>query len=149
MEVAMIFETESASGECYPVEISGWNSSEKFFVEETVLHWCSDGTREVRFQSVMRQGSIVFVRLLLPVFDPENFPIAYRTDCAESENADGEMLARLTRLHPQPSCKKEAPDSWSPGSMAAGIEFRREYPLARVRCEDPRFHSEITVPLWN
>ena len=68
----MMFETESAGSRSCRVEISGWDSSENFFVEKAVLHWESDGTREVRFRSMVRPGSVVFVRLLLPVFDSEN-----------------------------------------------------------------------------
>lgn len=76
----------------YPVEISGWDNKEEFFVEKTRLQWTAQNQTRVELQSRVRSGSIVFLRLLDPVNPPANFPVAYRAakimaggtrDCAE------------------------------------------------------------------
>src|SRR5580692_8197675 len=105
MELAL----ENVESGAHRVEVSGWDSSNNFFVEKTMLHW-SNGEREVSFQSPVRRGCVVFVRLLRPAFDCDNFPTAYQASGIESEPASGRTLVRLTRLRPRVPFKRVAQD---------------------------------------
>ena len=62
----------------YRVEVSGWDASESFFVEKTVLNWGRDEKKEVYLRSVLREASVVFVRLLQPLTSANNLPVAYQ-----------------------------------------------------------------------
>ena len=60
----------------YRVEVSGWDASENFFVEKTMLNWGRDEKKELQLRSAIREGSVVFVRLLQPLASGNNFPVA-------------------------------------------------------------------------
>ena len=62
----------------YRVEVSGWDSSENFFVEKTMLDWGHDEKKEVRLRSVLREGSVVFVRLLQSLASGTTFRLLTR-----------------------------------------------------------------------
>ena len=46
------------------VEVSGWDRSENFFVEKTTLDWNQEGDKDLALRAEVREGSVLFVRLL-------------------------------------------------------------------------------------
>lgn len=89
----------------YRVEVSGWDASENFFVEKTMLNWGRNERKEIQLRSVLREGSIVFVRLLQPIAGGNNFPIAYQAQRIDPRNPDGHARIHLAQLRPRPPYK--------------------------------------------
>ncbi len=48
----------------YPVEVSGWDASESFFVEKSELEWEEDAGKRVILHRTLGEGAHVFVRLI-------------------------------------------------------------------------------------
>jgi hypothetical protein len=93
----------------YRVEVSGWDTSENFFVEKTMLDWGRDEKKEIHLRSALREGSVVFVRLLQPLASGNNFPIAYQAQRIGPRNGEGHSRICLTQLSPRPHYK-HSPD---------------------------------------
>ena len=90
----------------YQVEVSGWDSSERFFVEKTKLDWGSDAQKQICLRSNVAQGCVVFVRLLQSLADGNNFPIAYQATEVAQEDAEGRVRVRLAQLRPRASFRE-------------------------------------------
>ena len=95
----------------YRVEVSGWDLNEQFFVERAALQWGQGEYRTVLIRQRVRQGALVFIRLLEGVAPSRSFPVAYRArQVIERENgALYEM--RLSQVWP-------AEDPPAPGTTA-------------------------------
>lgn len=96
---------EAASTGSYPVEVSGWDTSDAFFVEKTTLNWCRGDEKEISLRSPVHKDAVVFVRLLQQFSRAESFPIAYQADGVKTAG-DGRTLIRLARLHPRAPFKE-------------------------------------------
>lgn len=83
----------------YRVEVSGWDARELFFVEKATLQWTDAGEKSVSLMSRLREGCVVFVRLIHAFAECAHFPVAYRV-VSVSNDADGRGCARLVQLHP-------------------------------------------------
>ena len=94
----MEFDLERASS--YRVEVSGWDASENFFVEKTILDWKGEGKKRIEVRSSLREGCIVFVRLLQPLASGSNFPIAYQAAEVGAKDNSGRGPVCLERLRP-------------------------------------------------
>jgi len=71
----------------YRVEVSGWDLKEQFFVERTALQWGEGDQRSVLIRQRVRQGALVFIRLLEAAAPSRCFPVAYRArQIMEREN---------------------------------------------------------------
>lgn len=92
--------------ESYRVEVSGWDARENFFVEKTVLAWGREEKKEICLRVALREGCVVFVRLLQPVTNGNNFPIAYQAIKIASKEPNGSMRVRLAQLRPRASFKE-------------------------------------------
>ena len=85
----------------YRIEISGWDLDENFFVEKTHLEWSEERGKRVQLHRPLRNGAVVFVRLLAPAASFQGFPIAYQAEMLPSEQPDGSWEFRLVQLHPR------------------------------------------------
>jgi hypothetical protein len=94
----------------YLVEVSGWDATEAFFFEKTVLYWNTEG-QEISLRSRLREGSVVFVRLLQPYASEENFPVPYVVARNLPVEIDGRCTASISRLHPKPSFRQTSPST--------------------------------------
>jgi len=83
------------------VEVSGWDSSDKFFVEHAVLSWDGEEGKEIALRSVVRPSDMVFVRLLQPVDGSENFPVACHVTKVSDRDVDGRLLVRVAESRPR------------------------------------------------
>ena len=84
----------------YRVEVSGWDASENFFVEKTTLDWDRETRQEVSLRSILREGCVLFVRLLHPLDNTDNFPIAYQAVKVTAKGRSGWSRVRLAQLRP-------------------------------------------------
>jgi len=85
----------------YPVEVSGWDTAENFFVEKTMLHWDEAEGKTVLLRSPLREGSVVFLRLSQPTTMTNNFPIAYQTKRIDAPDKRGLARVFLVQLRPR------------------------------------------------
>lgn len=92
----------------YGVEVSGWDASDKFFVETTTLQWGCDEKKEIGLRSLVREGSVVFVRLLQPMDDADNFPLACQIVKLMGTDAEGRTLVQVVQLRPRAFFKETA-----------------------------------------
>lgn len=91
-------ETEESSR---PVEISGWDLAENFFVEKTVLRRCDDGSRKVRLHAVLRVGALVFARLSDEQTADRASPVTYQVATINANFSDEGREVRLLQRHPR------------------------------------------------
>lgn len=94
----MDFEGNQSS---YAVEVSGWDASEDFFVEKTDLTWTADGMKEISLHRAVREGSVIFVRLMQPVASGDNYPIACQAVKVLEHAATGRAEILLAQLRPR------------------------------------------------
>ena len=85
----------------YRIEISGWDSGENFFVEKTDLDWSEEPGKKVRLRHPVRNGAVVFVRLIHPTAVGHSFPVAYQVENVSSPNAGGMQEISLVQLNPR------------------------------------------------
>lgn len=93
----------------YRVEVSGWDHAENFFVEKTALKWDGQGAKEVCVQSALREGTVVFVRLLQPLASANNYPIAYQAVSVGTRDARGLIRVGLEQLRARRSFRERLP----------------------------------------
>jgi hypothetical protein len=98
---AGIMITEIANDGSYRVEASGWDISEEFFVERTVLTWDPEQGKKIRLRSQIDEGAILFVRLSHPLQTLNNFPVAYQVERIGRPDGRGSCEISLVRLRPK------------------------------------------------
>ena len=97
-------ETEGSSR---PVEISGWDLTENFFVEKTVLRRCDDGSRKVLLHAPVRIGALVFVRLSDEQTADRPSPVTYQVARINANfSVEGREIQLLQR-HPRQTLLRE------------------------------------------
>ena len=86
----------AAGTRLYPVEVSGWDSAQNFFVEKCVLIWNEGNGKQVRLSQGLREKTIVFVRLLQPGQSEQAHPVAYEVEAAgESQGGVHQFLLKM------------------------------------------------------
>lgn len=96
---------DMASISSYRVEVSGWDTSDAFFVEKTTLDWSGGDQKEISLRSVLLEDAVVFVRLLQQVGKVDSVPIAYRASGVKA-GENGRTIVQLARLHPRAPFKE-------------------------------------------
>ena len=91
---------EMTTAEPYRVEISGWDVLDNFFVETTRLERENKETKRVRLQNAVKEGAVVFMRLLESFGEGRGLPIACSANATE-KNENGAMWVELVRLPPR------------------------------------------------
>ena len=109
---------EMATINSYRVEVSGWDSSNAFFVEKTTLDWSGADHKEINLRSTLEEDAVVFVRLLQQVGKVDSVPIAYRASAVKT-GENGRTIVQLARLHPRTPFKETAGLSGESQSKAA------------------------------
>ena len=103
----------------YRVEVSGWDASENFFVEKTLLHWGEHGDKDIRLRSSLREGCVVFVRVLQRFSNTEAIPVAYQVANVSGPDGEGCTMVRLAQLYPRPSLRQTAENLVRPVTQPA------------------------------
>ncbi len=87
----------------YPIEISGWNVDGEFFVERAELRWNDIGEKRVLLRETVRDGSVVFARLMSPKSDSAAVPIAYQAELVADQRSRGAIEMKLVPCQPRVS----------------------------------------------
>jgi len=95
----MPLSADDAVTSTYPVEVSGWDSTQSFFVEKSELKWDEENDRKLTLSRPLRPGTMIFVRLLQPVSAELAFPVAYQALPVESTKEQQEF--RLIQIRPR------------------------------------------------
>ncbi|HET6199768.1 MAG TPA: hypothetical protein VFD93_05470 [Candidatus Acidoferrales bacterium] len=99
------------------VEISGWDLAENFFVEETVLRRCNDGSRNVLLHARLRVGALVFARLPDEHTADRTSPVMYQVARINANfSVEGREIQLLQR-HPRQTPLGEWNDSLADHAM--------------------------------
>lgn len=85
----------------YRVVVSGWDRGENFFVEKTTLDWYQEGKKDIAHRAGVREGSVLFVRLLQTTVDVNNIPIANQAVRIAAKDPNRRTRLWLERLHPR------------------------------------------------
>ena len=90
----------------YPVEASGWDSADAFFVEKSDLEWNEETGKYLTLTRSLRAGSTIFLRLLQSTSN-RSLPVAY---CAQHMGAtpEGQQRFQLKQIQPN-SGSRDAP----------------------------------------
>jgi hypothetical protein len=83
----------------YSVEVSGWDVSKDFFVENCELEWNEKSGKRVALRRMLPEGAHVFVRLLQPLSTERSYPVVYEAHFANSL-PDGCSQFRLSAVLP-------------------------------------------------
>ena len=92
----------------YRVEVSGWDAEERFFVEKSTLVWSERKGKTVALKSVVRAGSVLFVRLTQPLGGGSGFPVPYRAVKCEFRNGGPGRVLMLEQLQPRMTVRETA-----------------------------------------
>jgi hypothetical protein len=86
----------------YRVEVSGWDTSRSFFVEKAELEWNDEGWKHVALGRELKDGAIVFVRLLQPMSPDRSHPVPYEIrNVAKTDERKWQF--RLRQVQPRAS----------------------------------------------
>ncbi len=83
----------------YPVEASGWDSAQCFFVERSELEWNEQTGKYVALSHSLCPGSMIFLRLLQSSSSDRALPVAYQAEHVGVTLA-GQQLFRLKQVEP-------------------------------------------------
>ena len=83
----------------YPVEASGWDREQVFFVEKSELGWNEETGKYLTLKHSLGVGSMVFLRLLQPNSLDRSLPVAYRVEHA-GVTPQGQQQFRLSQILP-------------------------------------------------
>lgn len=81
----------------YPVEASGWDSTQSFFVETCKLEWDEESGKCLVLTHSLRPGAMIFLRLLQPGSPDRSLPVAYRAQLI-GVTAEGQQRFRLKQI---------------------------------------------------
>ena len=70
----------SVAQNAYPVEVSGWDRNEDFFVEKTELHWSEAAGKHILLHRPIISGALIFLRLIDPTSVDRVHPVPYRAE---------------------------------------------------------------------
>jgi hypothetical protein len=84
----------------YRVEVSGWDNTQSFFVEKADLEWSEAGEKMVVLRHELREGTILFVRLLQPISPDRSHPVPYTAEPLRAGNFS-RLQYRLKQVQPR------------------------------------------------
>ena len=96
----MILTAHHRAASVYPVEVSGWDCTEAFFVEKADLEWDEDSGKYVVLNHKLREGAHVFVRLIQAGLSGRTYPVPYAARFARTTE-EGRFQFQLIPAHPR------------------------------------------------
>jgi hypothetical protein len=100
----MLSATHIQFTDTYPVEASGWDSSQSFFVEKAELEWNQMTGKHLTLTRSLRPGSTIFLRLLRPLSSDPSLPVAYNAQ-PMGVTPNGQQQFRLNLIQPSGTSK--------------------------------------------
>lgn len=91
----------------YPVEASGWDSAQTFFVERSELKWDEETGKHLTLSRRLCPGSMIFLRLLQPISQDRSLSVAYQTQHV-GVTPDGQQQFRLSQIQPNSVSRDES-----------------------------------------
>jgi hypothetical protein len=88
----------------YPVEASGWDSDQIFFVETSELEWNQVTGKHLTLSRSLSPGSMIFLRLLQPMSPDRSLPVAYHA-LPIGVTPEGQQQFRLSQIQPSGGSK--------------------------------------------
>jgi len=95
----MLFSAERQLTNTYPVEASGWDSAQSFFVEKCELEWKEETGKYLTLTHSLRPGAMIFLRLLQPTTADRPLPVAYQAQ-PMGVTPEGQQMFRLHQIQP-------------------------------------------------
>jgi hypothetical protein len=96
-------DAETTEQVIYPIEISGWNVNGEFFVERAELRWNDLGEKRISLRETVRDGAVVFARLMSRNADSPAVPIAYQAELVPDQRSRGTIEMKLVPCQPRSS----------------------------------------------
>jgi hypothetical protein len=78
----------------YRVEVSGWDTTQAFFVEKSDLEWSEETGKSVVLSHMLAEDAMIFVRLLQHTAPDRSDAVAYAADFV-GRTHDGKNQFRL------------------------------------------------------
>ncbi len=94
----MLSTAQSPTSSSYPIEASGWDSTQSFFVERSELEWNEETGKCLALTHSLRPGAMIFLRLLQSAAPGRSLPVAYNTQFI-GVTANGQQRFRLKPIH--------------------------------------------------
>ena len=86
-----------------PVEVSGWDTQGRFFVEHSTLDCTESGSKVLALRCSVSGRSFLFLRTLYSGSVGKSHPEAYRVESIESSEASGFKYLHLANFLPRRS----------------------------------------------
>jgi len=86
----------------YSVEVSGWDAAQTFFVEKAELEWSERSGKQVHLRRSLRDGSLLFIRLIRSDVAAHSHPVPYEAESLGT-NHKGQFGFRLHAVLPNGS----------------------------------------------
>ncbi len=96
---AMLLTAQEHIIDSYPVEASGWDSAQSFFVEKSELKWDELTGKHLTLSRSLCPGSMIFLRLLQPISPDRSLSVAYQAQHV-GVTPDGQQRFRLSQIQP-------------------------------------------------
>lgn len=96
----MLLATQRPLTDTFPVEASGWDSAQSFFVEKAELEWNEVTGKNVTLTRSLSPGSMIFLRLLQPMSPDRSLPVAYHAQPI-GVTREGQQQFRLNQIDPR------------------------------------------------
>lgn len=94
----MLLTAQRPASSSYPVEASGWDSTQSFSVERSELEWNEETDKCLTLTRSLRPGAMIFQRLTQCASPDRSLPVAYHTQFI-GVTADGQQRIRLKPIH--------------------------------------------------
>lgn len=96
----MLLSVPQPATDTYLVEVSGWDSSQSFFVEQSELAWNEETGKQVALTRSLSKRTMIFVRLLRPTASDRSSPVAYWAEYLATTPEEIHRF-RLSQVHPR------------------------------------------------
>ena len=96
----MLLTTQHPITTSYPVEASGWDDRQGFFVEKCELIWNEETGKCLTLSRPLARGALIFLRLLQFSSPDRSSPVPYHAHAME-KTAEGNYQFRLTQVRPE------------------------------------------------
>jgi len=93
----MLLTIENHATDSYPVEASGWDSAQSFFVEKSELKWDEMSGKHLTLSRLLSPGSMIFLRLLQPISQDRSLSVAYQAQHV-GVTRDGLQQFRISQI---------------------------------------------------
>lgn len=93
----MLLTAQDPTTNSYPVEASGWDSAQSFFVEKSELEWNEETGKYLVLTHSLRPGAMFFLRLLQPASPDRSLPMACHAQFI-GITAEGQQRFRLKQV---------------------------------------------------